>query len=408
MSKHKVLSWISNVCFVAGFVIPFVASGFVGMSLYKRPGITILNAVLWIAGLILSYLSHLEEKKYPAATPAWIRVASFITGTPATIVFLGLIWGYIYYPTMQTSAFVTWVNVPLILSLFVCGIMINKSHWLHIIKHPAVVGYTVLLRWVVPAAIAYVLGHLILSRFMPQPAGNILSIGMLVLATTPTGPASNTMTLISRGELALSVSVTAINNIIAPFLQPILLTILGASFVGHIDSSSIFKELMEIALAPVIIGSIVGGYFPEQIKKIRPALGAIAVICLTFIMLANISKGSGTLLKQLWILPWMLGACAVQAMGCLTAGFYLSKYLGFTMKERVAATFNVAVENASLATVVAINHFGVLAALPAVFYGKLQHVFGIGVFVRKFQNMPELMEEEEPVAKPEPELANVR
>jgi predicted Na+-dependent transporter len=78
------------------------------------------------------------------------------------------------------------------------------------------------------------------------------------------------------------------------------------------------------------------------------------------------------------------------------------------MKERVAATFNVAVENASLATVVAINHFGVLAALPAVFYGKMQHVFGIGIFVRKFQNMPELAEEQQQVLEPEPELANVR
>ena len=267
MSKLKALSWLSNVCFVAGFVIPLVASGYIGMSLYKHPGITIMNALLWAAGLIISYLAHLEEKKYPATIPAWIRIANFITATPATIVFLGLIWGYVYYPTMQTSVFVTWVNVPLILSLFVCGILINKSHWVHIVKHPAVVGYTVLLRWVVPAAIAYILGHLILSRFMPQPAGNILSIGMLVLATTPTGPASNTMTLISRGELALSVSVTAINNIIAPFVQPILLTILGASFVGHIDASSIFKELMEIALAPVIVGSIVGGYFPNRSRR---------------------------------------------------------------------------------------------------------------------------------------------
>jgi BASS family bile acid:Na+ symporter len=124
--------------------------------------------------------------------------------------------------------------------------------------------------------------------------------------------------------------------------------------------------------------------------------GAVAVICLALIMLANISKGTGTLLKTLWILPWMFGACAVQAVVVLSAGYYLAKLMGFTVAQQAATCFNVAVENASLATVIAMAHFGPLAALPAIFYGKLQHMFGIGIFVRKFQNMPELRQEELP------------
>jgi BASS family bile acid:Na+ symporter len=255
----------------------------------------------------------------------------------------------------------------------------------------------VLLRWVAPPLIAYILGHAILVRFLPQPAGNLLAIGMIVLATT--GSASNTMTLISRGDLALSVTVAAVNNIIAPFVQPFLITFLAVSFVGHTDTLAIFVELAEIVLAPIILGSIVGGIFPQQVKRINPCLGAIAVLCLSAVMLANISKGTSTLRKQLWILPWMIGACAVQAMAVLLVGYHVSKYFGFTMKQRVSATFDVAVENAALATIIAMNHLGPLAALPSIFYGKFQHMFGIGLFVRKFQNMQELAEEEQPAVR---------
>jgi BASS family bile acid:Na+ symporter len=304
------------------------------------------------------------------------------------------LWGYVYYPTMEKSIFSKYVTVPLMISLFVCGIQISKENWKSIVQRPRFIAIGVLIRWVAPPVCAYILGQAILGRYLPQPAGGMLAIGMVILATTPTGPASNTMTLISRGDLALSVSVTAMNNILAPFLQPFLIALLAGSFIGHVNTRAIFVELIEMVLAPVILGSIVGGIYPEQVKKIKPALGAIAVLCLSFIMLANISKGTATLLKTLWIIPWMLGACAVQTVAVLCAGFYIPKLFRFTVKQRVATTFEVAVENASLATVVALNHFSPLAALPAIFYGKLQHMFGIGIFVRKFQNMPELTQEE--------------
>ncbi len=395
MSKNKLLTFLSYLCLVVGFVIPFVSSGYIGMSLYKYPGITIANAILWAIGLILGYAAHVGEKKFSKETPAWAKVASYLTSTAAVIVYLGLLWGYTYYPTMQNSYITNHVTYPLMLSLFVCGIQISKDHWIGIVKQPKFISLSVVVRWVAPLVSAYILGHFILAKFLPQPAGNMLAIGMIILATTPTGPAGNTMVLISRGDLALSVSATAVNNILAPFFQPFLIALFAGAFTGKVNTRAIFIELIELVLAPVILGSIVGGFFPEKIKKYRMGYGAIAVVCLTFIMLANISKGAGALLKDLWILPWMLGACAAQAIFVLYAGYLAPKYMGFNMRQRVATTFDVAVENASLATVIALAHFGPLAALPAIFYGKLQHVFGIGIFVRKFQNMPELLKEEQ-------------
>ena len=393
MAREKALKWASYLCFIVGFLLPLVSSGAVGMSLYKRPLIPWLNAVLWAAGLIFGYSANTIEKKFSATTPLWVKLASFLTSQPANIVFLGLLWGYIYFPTMQNNFITNHVTVPLMLSLFVCGVQISKDHWVGIVKQPKFVFLSVLVRWVAPLFCAYVLGHFVLAKFLPQPAGNMLAIGMIILATTPTGPAGNTMAMIARGDLALSVSATAVNNIIAPFLQPFLIALFAGAFSGKVNTHAIFLELIEMVLAPVIIGSIVGSLYPQWAKRYRMGFGGIAVVCLALIMLSNISKGAGALLKDLWILPWMVGACAVQAVFVLYAGYLVPKYMGFNMRQRAATTFDVAVENASLATVIGLAHFGPLAALPAIFYGKLQHVFGIGIFVRKFQNMPELADE---------------
>jgi BASS family bile acid:Na+ symporter len=393
VSSLKTLKWVSYACLLLGFLLPLITSHYVGMSLYQRPAITTLHVLLWAIGLIFCYCAHLREKNIPSAAPAWKKICGFVTANPATIVFLGLLWGYIYFPTMEKSPIALRVNICMVISLFLCGMQITKDDWKNIVRQPRIVAWTVVVRWIVPPLVAFLLAQ-ILSRNLPRPIGGMLAIGMVLISTTPTGVASNAMTLVSRGDLALSVSITAVNNVIAPFLQPVLVAVLAGTFLGKLDTWPLFVELLEIVLVPVIFGSIVGAVFAKQVKGIRPLLGAIAVLCVSILMLANVARSMGTLLKQLWIIPWMLAATTSLALAGLLAGYYLMKFFGLNQKQRVAACFGVSVENGNLATVLALNHFGPLAALPSIFYGKLQQLLGIGIFVRKFQRIPELADEE--------------
>lgn len=393
MSNPKILKWSAQFCFVVGFLLPLVASRFVGMTMARRPAITAANILLWIAGLVLGYYAHLIEKKIPAPVPYWKKLCAFLTANPATIVFLGLLWGYIYYPTMERSPLALRVNIAMVLSLFICGMQITKADWANVVKQPKIVAWTVLIRWIVPPGVAFLIAQ-VLVRSLPQPIGGMLAIGMVLIATTPTGVASNAMTLVSRGDLALSVSITAVNNVIAPFLQPFLVAFIAGTFLGKLNVWPLFTELVQVVLVPVLLGSLIGAFIPALVKKVRPLLGGIAVLCLALLMMANIARSMGTLLRQLWIIPWMLGATFILTMAGFLAGYYLVKPLGFNQKQRVAACFGVAVENGNLATILALNHFGPLAALPSIFYGKLQQLVGIGFYVRKFQQMPELADAE--------------
>lgn len=381
MSKLRLISYL---CIFGGWAIPMVASNGVGMPQNKYPMLVAAHAVFWVIGLFLNYLAHLKEKKIAAATPAWIKISGFFTGNPATVVFLGFMWGWVYNPTIDKSLFSQWVYFPLMLSLFVMGIQITKNDWLGVVKYPRIVAISVGFRWILMPVCAWILGQAVLLQFLPQPTAGVLAAGLVILATTPTGAASNTLTLISRGDLALSVSVTAVNNLIAPFVQPFMIAFLIGSVIA-VNTQAIFIDLIEMVLAPVIIGSIVGYYIPERVQRVKPSLGAIAVVCLAWIMMVNISKGTPLILKTPSLVPWLIGISVLQGLAGLGLGYFGPRSFGLSHRQRVAVCFEVAVENASLSTVIALNHFSPLAALPAIFYGKIQHMLAIGLFVGRFQ-----------------------
>jgi BASS family bile acid:Na+ symporter len=388
MHQSNPLKWVSPVCLWVGFLLPFALSRGVGMPMGRYPWVPVVHVALWVVGLVAGYLAFASEKKFAPATPAWIRVCGYITTIPANLVMLGLSFGYIYYPSIEKSTYAKYCNYMLPITLLVMGAQITNADWRKMASQPKPVGVSVLLRWLVMPLCACMLANFVLLRFLPQPAATVIAVGMVVLGTTPTGGASNTYTLISSGDLALSVTVTGVNTILAPFLQPFLIKL----FIGkvtHVDTLGIFLDLLEMVLAPVIIGSIIGSRWPALIKRIKPALGPLAVVIFGAMSLGNMSRGTGPLLKQLWILPVLVVVCVVQGLIGLYLGYYGPKLFGFNHKQRVASCFEVGIENASLATVVAITHFSPLTAIPCILYTKLQHLLAASIFVSRFQKIEE-------------------
>jgi BASS family bile acid:Na+ symporter len=369
------------------------------MPIGRYPWVPVVHVALWIIGLAAGYVAYVREKKFTAATPGFIRLCGYITTIPANLVMLGLSFGYLYYPSIEKSTYAKYCNFMLPITLLVMGAQITGTDWKKIAQQPKIVSTSVILRWLVMPFVAYLLAHFVLLRFLPQPTATALAVGMVVLGTTPTGGASNTYTLISHGDLALSVTVTGVNTILAPFLQPFLIW----QFVGkttHVDVLGLFIDLVEMVLAPVIIGSLVGTFWPDLVKRCKPALGPLAVLIFGAMSLGNMSRGTAPLLKQLWILPVLLAVCLVQGLIGLYLGYFAPKLMGFNHKQRVASCFEIGVENASLATVVAITHFSPLTAIPCILYTKLQHILAASIFVSKFQKIEERARAAEAAERP--------
>jgi BASS family bile acid:Na+ symporter len=285
--------------------------------------------------------------------------------------------------------------------MFSMGLAINVQDWMRIVQKPKVVGIAVLLRWLCMPLVAFALSFVLIYLF-PGPTGNALAVGMIVLGTTPTGGGSNALTLISKGDLALSVSVTSINTMLAPVVQPLLILWLAGS-MAHLDVNKIFMDLVQWVVVPVVAGTIVGSIFPKPVSKIKPIFGPLAILCLSFIVMGTMSKGTAKLIEQFSILLYLVGICLVQAFAGLLLGYFAPKFFGFNYAQRKATCFEVGVENAAMAMLLALKHFDALTALPSIVYGKIQYIITSTIFVPRFQAIED--PEEAPAVVPAKKVA---
>ena len=84
-----------------------------------------------------------------------------------------------------------------------------------------------------------------------------------------------------------------------------------------------------MVVAPVVAGTILGSIFPKAVARIKPLFGPLAIICLSFIVMGTMSKGTSTLIQQVSILLYLVVICLVQAVVGLSLGYFLPKYFRF-------------------------------------------------------------------------------
>lgn len=387
MTTATRLKLAAYVLFALGFLIPFYASHWKGTPLTAHPVALAATALLWIAGMLLEYRAYTRARA-DTAPALWRRLCDFVGRGAATWLLLGIAFGFVYYPTVSNSFFGTNFNAVLAVTLAVMGIQISADAWRQLVRGIRPVIILVLLRWIVMPLVGYCVSFAVFHPFLPEASANQLATGMILLATSPTGAASNSMTLVSKGDLALSVSATTVNVLIAPFLQPVLVQLFAGSKTS-VDASGIFLELLEYVLAPVVVATVVGILIPRVVERIKPALPAVAVLSLACVLMGTISRGTATILSMPGVIGFVIAACVIHGMLGLTLGYTLPKYLGLSRPQRVASCFEVGIENAAIAPALAIGHFGPLALLPALVYGKTQNLIAVTLFAPYFQKQAE-------------------
>jgi BASS family bile acid:Na+ symporter len=367
------------------------------MPLGAVPLVSAATIVLWVGGLLVAYGAFLDVKKPPPPLSPWMTIGNFISSEASLLLTLGILFGYLFYPSVEKSTVPVAGPYLLMIIMFTMGLAISLQDWKRMARRPKLVVISVLLRWGSMPFVAFLLS-LVLVRLFPGTTGKTLAVGMIVLGTTPTGGGSNALTMISKGDLALSVSVTSINTILAPFLQPMLILWLAGG-ITSLNANALFQDLLYLVVAPVLAGSIPGSIFPKSVNKIKPMFAPLAVVCLTFIVMGTMSKGTSTLIKQFSVLLYLVVVCLVHAMAGLLLGYFLPKFFGFNHAQRKAACFEVGVGNMAMAMLVALRHFNPLTALPSIVYGKLQYIITSTIFVPRFQKIEDKEVVDEVVAE---------
>ena len=190
----------------------------------------------------------------------------------------------------------------------------------------------------------------------------------------PGGTASDVITFLSKGDVALSVSLTAVSTVISPIITPVITLILIGNQI-HFNPVDMFLSIIEIVIIPIMLGLILNYKFPdfcERLKDYLPALSAI-VICLIVAGVIGANKQAILTSSSIIILVIML-----QYFIAMILGFGVGYLAGMDKKQIVTIAIELAFQNSGLSTGLARTHFPSLAqaTVPGALYSVWQNFAG--------------------------------
>ncbi len=262
--------------------------------------------------------------------------------------------------------------LSLFLIMFGMGLSLKLSNFRSVLQYPKpfLIGFST--QMLILPLVAF-----IIANVMSMPAE--LAVGMMIIALAPGGATSNMFSYLYKGDVALSISLTAIVGIITPFTIPIVVGLSMEYFSnGSIEfSMPILKtiiQLLVITVVPVALGMIFLKIFPNLSKKIEPLLKWFSVVFMFVIIGLIIYRNwanVGGYFYQTGLATLLLNIIA------LALGFYLAKYFSLSKKQRITIGFEVGIQNGTLALVVAGTLIGnPTMMIPAVTYGLLMFLTG--------------------------------
>lgn len=262
---------------------------------------------------------------------------------------------------------VPYTAVFLGLAMFGMGLSIDVKDFQVVFTHPKELMIGAILQYSIMPILAYLLCH-----GLALPAD--IALGVILVGCCPGGTASNVITYIAKGDVALSVGMTIVSTLLAPLVTPILVLYLGGAYVD-IAFFPMMLSIVKIVLIPVLVGLIIhhyGGKHVASAVTCMPLLSSLAIILIIAgIIAVNVDKifTAGLVVLGVVILHNIFG---------LVLGWFVSYKLGLSYKKMTAIAIEVAMQNSGLAVSLSTLHFALnpLATLPGAIFSVWHNISG--------------------------------
>ena len=279
-------------------------------------------------------------------------------------IFLFLIVGVFFPSTLLL--FKNYIPVFLGLVMFLMGMTLELTDFKKILKKPSLFFFVTFLQFTIMPVAALVL----VKTFNIPPE---LSLGVIILGCCPGGTASNLITYLCNGNVALSIVCTFFSTIVSVFLTPILIFLLSNKNID-INVISLIKSSFFIVFLPVFFGLIFKIFVP--VHKFLKLLPKISEFFIAFII-GIIFSLNLNLLNQL---SYSLFFCIVlhNLIG-LSMGFLIGGFLGLSLREKKTISIEVGMQNSGLGMALSILHFSKIVALPSAIFSLWHNISAVGL-----------------------------
>jgi bile acid:Na+ symporter, BASS family len=251
------------------------------------------------------------------------------------------------------------LNVTIAFIMFGVALDIKWQHFKDVIMKPKSAVTGVISQFILLPAITF--GFILILN--PTPT---VALGMILIAACPGGNISNFMSAMAKGNVALSVSLTAVATLAATFMTPLNFALWGKLYLNHYNQSGAGTYLVPIEIdflqmvqtvvillgLPVILGLLFSQYFPKFTEKIKKPIRKLSILIFIGFVIVLLSANFSNFMRLIHV---VFGIVLIHNALALLTGFSFSSLLRLSPIDRRTVTIETGIQNSGLALVLMFN-----------------------------------------------------
>lgn len=250
--------------------------------------------------------------------------------------------------------------------MFGLGLSLTLADFARVARYPKAAAVALSCQILVLPAVC--LGLVLLFDLAPP-----LAVGMMLLAASPGGTTANIFSHLARGDVALNITLTAVNSVLAVVTLPIVVNLALSGFLGDAGGIGLqpakMLQVFAIVLVPVAIGMVVNRRFPEWTATMRTPVKIASIAVLLAVILVAVFQERGNIggyLQSVGLLALLLSVFS------LAVGYSVPRLFRVSHQQSIASSFEIGIHNATLAIAIALSPALLNSsemAIPAAVYG---------------------------------------
>lgn len=256
--------------------------------------------------------------------------------------------------------------VPLLgVVMLAMGTTLARADFRRIAERPFVIAVGVALQFLLMPFFAWAIARAF--RLPPE-----LAAGLILVGACPGGTASNVVCYLAKGDVALSVTLTACTTLLAVVLTPAL-TYAYAGSIVPVPVIPMLLSILTVIVLPVAAGVIGNALWPSQTAKLKPALPAVSVAAIVVIIAIVVALNRDQIASAA---PIVAVAVALHNVSGLAAGYGIAKLFRLSEAECRTIGIEVGMQNSGLGVALALKYFSAAAAVPSAIFSVWHNISG--------------------------------
>lgn len=256
--------------------------------------------------------------------------------------------------------------IPLLtIIMLAMGLTLKPADFINVIHHKRAIIIGLILQFSIMPLTALLIATLL--GFNSE-----LTVGMVLVGSVAGGTSSNVMCYLAKGDVALSITMTAISTLIGVIMTPLLVEALAGQSVD-VPVMGMLLSLIKIVLIPVAIGLFVNTQLHSVTVKLENLLPLISMIAIVMIIAIVVALNQSKLTS---IGPMVAAAVILHNGIGLTAGYWICRLLRFNETICRTVAFEVGLQNSGLATALAMKFFTITSAVPGTLFSVWHNISG--------------------------------